>query len=116
MTSENIISQQERVVATLASFLFFLPILMKKKTDFTVFYMKQSFLLFVVNFFCMLVGALYWSFGDIANLIAFILFVISVFLAWNAWSGEKFSVPGLLENSEKLIAKLGISDWFIPGK
>lgn len=116
MTPESTIPQQERVAATLASFLFFLPILMKKKTEFTAFYMKQSFLLFVVNVSFMVVGSLFWPLHGIANLVGFIIFIIAAFLAWNAWNGEKLSVPGLLENSEKIIATLGITDWFTPGK
>lgn len=100
----------------LGSLLFFLPILMEKKTEFTVFYMKQSFLLFVANVSLMLISALFWPLRGLVGLFEFIVFILVVFLAWNAWQGKKFSIPGLLENSELLIAKIGIASWFTPGK
>lgn len=110
------VPQQERVAGALGALLFFVPILMQKKTEFTVFYMKQSFLLFVIDVALMILTALFWFLHSLAGLAEFIIFVVIVFLAWNAWQGKKFTVPGLLENSEKLIATLKITDWFTPGK
>lgn len=110
------VPQQERVAAALGAFLFFIPILMEKKTEFTVFYMKQGFLLFAISVAIMIVTSLFWFLSPLASLAQLILFVIMLFLVWNAWQGQKFSVPGLLENSEKLIATLKITAWFTSGK
>lgn len=110
------VPQQERVAGALGSFLFFVPILMEKKTEFTVLYMKQSFLLFVIDVALMIFTALFGFLYSIASLAEFVIFVVIIFLAWNAWQGKKFTVPGLLENSDKLIATLKITAWFTPGK
>jgi uncharacterized membrane protein len=116
MTTESSVPQQDRVAAALGAILFFLPILMERKTEFTVFYMKQAFLIFVAEVALMVLVSLLWFLGPLVGLVQFILFVIVLFLVWNAWQGKKLAVPGLLENSEKLIATLKITSWFTPGK
>ena len=42
--------------------------------------------------------------------------ITSVFLAVQAFNGKEFAIPFLLENAEKLIQTLGISNMFTPGK
>jgi uncharacterized membrane protein len=44
------------------------------------------------------------------------LFLTSLFLAVQAFNGKEFAIPFLLENAEKLIQALGISNIFTPGK
>ena len=110
------VPQQERVAGALGSILFFIPILMERKTEFTVFFMKQSFLLLVVNVVISIVTNFVWFIHPLTQIIELIVSVIAIFLAWNAYQGKKLVVPGLLEYSDKLITALKVQSWFTPGK
>ncbi len=68
---------------------------MKKKTDFTVFHMRQSFLLFfvfVIASFIPLIG----------GLVSFVAFCHLIFLAWKAYSGEKFKISYIYDTSVRM--------------
>ncbi len=70
---------QDRLAGTLAYILFFIPILMDKKTEYTCFHMRQAFLLNVAAILCSIIP----FFGP---LISFIIFIHVVFLMWKAYN------------------------------
>jgi hypothetical protein len=57
-----------------------------------------------------------WFLSPILALVSFIFFIFSLFLAFQAYSGKIYIVASLLENGEKMIKTLGISNLFAPGK
>ena len=106
---------QERIAAALGALLFFIPILMNKKTDYTVFFMRQNFVLFLAS----LLGAILTIipfFGFFVGILNFFIFILIVFLAWKAYSGEKFEIPYIYAQSIEITKNLGIDAWFTPGK
>lgn len=52
------ISARERVVATLTYFIFFLPMLILEKTEFTLFHAKQALMMFLCFFLALLLSIL----------------------------------------------------------
>ncbi len=83
--------------------------MMDRRTEYTVFHMKQSF---IINIF--------WFFGPFIPILWGIMILVAivhaVFLAWKAYSGEKFVVSYIYPYSENLIGALGIGSWFTPKK
>ena len=114
MDTPNITSQ-EKIAAGLASFLFFIPLLMNIKTPFVVKYMKQGFILNVTSLFLALVLSFIWI-STLGGLVNLVLFLTSLFLAIQAFNGKDFVIVFLYENAEKFIQALGISNIFTPGK
>ncbi|MDD2693318.1 MAG: hypothetical protein PHY14_00105 [Candidatus Gracilibacteria bacterium] len=106
---------QERIIAVLGVILFFLPILMDKKTEYTVFYMRQGFVLLIASILTSVVTSILFV-RFLGELLQFIIFVHVVFLAWKAYSGEKFEIPYLYTQSIRISRALGVDTWFTPGK
>lgn len=107
---------QERVAAALASFVFFVPLLMNIKTPFVIKYMKQGFLINIAEVVIAIVGSFLWFLFGIIGLLNFICFVVSAFLAYQAYLGNDHTIAVIYENSEKLIQTLGLNNLFTPSK
>ena len=108
------INQQERLAATLGSILFFLPHLMGKQTEYTMFFSRQGFALFLIEIIVWILGLLFPFLGVIIALANLILFLTMVFLAWKAWEGEKFAIPVLYDASLMVIKNLSLENFFSP--
>lgn len=107
---------QERLLGAIGALLFFVPFFMDR-TEFSVFYMRQGFLLFVGQFLLAILSV----FMPVAilflfTLMHFILALVALFLAWKAYSGEKFAFPQLYEMSLSLIKALNMEKLFSPNK
>jgi uncharacterized membrane protein len=103
---------QEKLSAILSTFVFFIPMLMNVKTPFVVKYMKQWFIINVVELVLAIISSVLWWLIGITGLLNFICVLTSCWLAYKAYTGEEFSIPVLLENSDKLIQGLGVGKWF----
>lgn len=103
---------QEKVAAGLGAILFFIPLLMDVKTPFVVKYMKQGFLLNVIELALAIITSFVWMLSPIAGICHLVLFVVTVILALNAFQGKDYSIKVILENAEKLIQTLGVQAWF----
>ncbi len=106
---------QERIAGALGAILFFLPILMNKKTEFTVFYMRQNFVLMIASVLVWVITMIPFI-GFIGGLLNLAIFIHIVFLAWKAYSGEKFEISYLYTQSIEITKTLGVDAWFTPGK
>mgnify|MGYP000929444684 CR=1 FL=1 len=108
---------QEKIAATLSYLLFFIPLLMGQKTDFTTFHMRQSFLLFVAYLAISIVMSIIpWILLFLGGILNLIIFFHAVFLAWKAYSGEKYAIPYIYDNANRLIKALTMDNFFTPGK
>ena len=111
METPSTVSSQEKLAGALASFLFFIPLLMNVKTPFVVKYMKQGFMINIIEILLSV-----WMLGWLFGLINLALFIASIFLALQAFAGKDYVITFLYENAEKLIQTLNISNIFTPGK
>lgn len=108
---------QEKIAAAISYVFFLIPLVMGQKTDFTTFHMRQSFLLLVSYIVIAVVFSFIpWVLYFIGGLINFAIFLHAVFLAWKAYSGEKFAIPYIYDNANKLIKALSMDNLFTPGK
>ena len=116
-TSNSPFSSQEKVAAALASFLFFLPLFMDMKTAFVVKYMKQGFLINLVQIIVMIVSSFaYWWWYRFFSIVNLVSFLTSVFLALQAFSGKEFVIAFLHDSADAVIRTLGIGNLFTPNK
>jgi uncharacterized membrane protein len=116
VTSPSTVPSQEKLAGALASFLFFVPLLMNMKTPFVIKYMKQGFIINVIEIAIAIVGSFLWFLFGIIGLLNAVCMITSLFLAFQAFSGKEHIIDILYSNSEKLIQTLGISALFTPGK
>ncbi len=112
----NTVPSQEKLAGALASFVFFIPLLMNMKTPFVIKYMKQGFIINVIEIVIAVIGSFLWFLFGIIGLLNLICMITSLFLAFQAFSGKDHVIDILYTNSEKLIQILGISHLFTPGK
>ena len=115
-STTNTVPSQEKLAGALASFVFFVPLLMNMKTPFVVKYMKQGFIINVVEIVIAIIGSFLWFLFGIIGLLNLICMITSLFLAFQAYSGKEYIIDSIYTNSEKLIQALGISNIFTPGK
>lgn len=115
-TPNSTVSSQEKLAGALAAFLFFIPLLMNVKTPFVIKYMKQGFAINVVELFIAIVASVLWMLSPLLGLVNMALFIASIFLALQAFSGKDYVITFLYENAEKLIQTLGVVDMFSPKK
>lgn len=88
MTSLNTPSSQDRIAGLLAYVFFLIPMIMGKKTDFTMFHAKQSLMLLFIGILGMFVP----FFG---GLISFSVFVVSIWCMYQSYLGNKSVIPFL---------------------
>ena len=109
------VNSQEKLAAMLSYLLFFLPILMNQKTEYVGFHMKQSFGIFLIllansiilNFF-------FWLpiIGWVLRMIPYVVFIGIAFLAYQAYTGNKFTVQPLIDLATKVISTLNMTAMF----
>lgn len=103
---------QEKLSAALSTLVFFIPLLMNVKTPFVVKYMKQWFIINVVELVLAIISSVMWGLIGITGLLNFICVLTSLWLAYQAFTGKEYTIPVLIENSDKMIQSLGIGKWF----
>ena len=111
---QNPVDQQERLAAAIGALIFFVPFLMDKITEFTVFYMRQGFIIFVLSLIVWVLAMIFPFLGVIIALVNIALAVSAIFLAFKAYQGEKFTLPVLYDWSVALIRMLGLEKAFSP--
>lgn len=108
------VSAWERLISSLTYIIFFLPMVMLEKTEFTIFHAKQAltvFLLFFLTLFIRLIPFLGWI---LAWLIAIALAIITVFLIIKAYQWEKFLISPLFDIANRLIVSLKLEKFYTP--
>jgi uncharacterized membrane protein len=108
------VSPQEKLSAALGSIVFFLPILMGVKTEYVVGYMKQGFAINIIQVVCSLVSMFLWMLAPILGLVNFIFFLVSLFLAFQAYSGHTYVITLLSDMATRLIKTLNLANLFTP--
>lgn len=109
-------NSQECLAGALASLVFFLPLLMDKRTEFTTHYMRQSFILFLLHVGLSLVAMVLPFFGALYSILHTILVLSAFFLAWKAYNGERFSLPYIAEWGISVVKAIGMEKAFSPNK
>lgn len=108
----QITNPEEKMIAALWAFAFFIPLIMGKKTEFVTFYMRQNFGLsigfFVVSFFHFFLGFI-GLFNMIFIIIKLIIFCIILFITYMAYNWEKTEIKFALKISDLIISKV----WFL---
>lgn len=92
---------------------------MQQKTDFTTFYMRQSFPLFAAWIVLVIIRAILPNWGIIGMIIGILyitIFFSMAFFAWNAYRGKKFSHPELEKLSNQMIKACKLESFFAPEK
>ncbi len=111
-------TSQDRLAAVIASIppLFWVPILMEKKTPFVAHYMKHGFGLLMITIVLSILMSFLGFFAlflyPIYKLLNLIVFILTVYLAYHAYQGNKVTIPYYTENLEKVLIQLGIKSWF----
>lgn len=105
MNTSPSLQSQERVAGVLAYILFFIPMLMGVKTEFTMFHAKQSFLLMVISILSFFIP----FFGGI---LGFVVFVVSLWCMYQTYLGNKFLIPYIANNMDIVYSKIGILSFF----
>ena len=102
----------ENILGALSYLLGFITgiilLLVEKKSRFVRFHAMQSTILFgalfVVNLGLGFIPLLGWLTGVLISLVAFVLWLL---LMWKAFQGEMYKVPYVGELAEKQLAKMG---------
>lgn len=87
------ITGQEKVTGALSYIVFFLPLLLSEKTDFTLFHARQSFGIFLLWTLGFILSYIPFIGGLLSKVLFIILAIMSIFLAIKAYQGERFLVP-----------------------
>lgn len=112
---EKITDPNEKMIAALAALCFFIPAFFGKKTEFVVFYMRQSFgigIVFIILSLLSKIPVLGWLFV----LCNFFLVLAWFFHIYIAYSGEKFEIPFIAKNVNILIEKVSFLKTFFASK
>jgi uncharacterized membrane protein len=103
----------EKLSAALASIVFFIPMLMDVRTPFVIKYMKQGFMINIAEVILALISSIVWGLMPITSLLNFVCVIVSLFLAFQAFSGKEYIIDVIMQNAEKAIQALGIQNWFV---
>ena len=93
---------QDRVAAFVAALIFFAPVFMKVKTEFVMFYARQSFVLFLISACLTIIG----TFVPFISLLNYVVVATNIWCAIQAYQGSKFAVPIIADQVNMIIEKL----------
>lgn len=102
------ISAQEKLAAACGSIIFFIPLLMGVKSVFVVKYMKQGFFINLLQIIGSIVSIPLFFLGFLVGFINLALFILSIYIAIQAYNGKDYSFPSFSENAEKMIKILNL--------
>lgn len=103
--NENLMAAASYLLGFVTGIIF---LLVEKQSRFVRFHAMQSTILFggifVVNLALGFIPILGWIVGLLLSLVAFILWIV---LMWKAFQGEMYKVPYVGEIAEKQLSKMG---------
>jgi uncharacterized membrane protein len=111
-------NSQDKIAAIISCvpILFWVPIVLDKKTAFVSHFMKHGFGLLVVG---ILASLLMGMLGFLALFLIPVKFAIDIailvamlYLMYNAYMGKQVQIPYFTENLNKVLTNLGINSWF----
>lgn len=132
----------EKTAAALGAFMFFIPYFMDKRTEFTTLYMRQNFGIWIVYIIFnillkIIVNVAFMGSGAIVaatetrsggmlvmimnilmiafTLIGLGLFILSIYLIYKAYKGERYEFQPILKYTNLLISKIpALQNFFSP--
>ncbi len=113
-------NSQERMMATIACIppLFWMPIVLEKKTPYVADFMKHGFGILLVGVTLNLLSMFLWLFIlfllPLIWLIRVVMMLIVIYLAYHAYMGKKVVIPYFTEHLDTVIGMFGIKSWFEP--
>ena len=113
-------NSQERMMAMIACIppLFWVPIVLEKKTSYVTYFMKHGFVLLLIamilSLMMVFLGFMMFLFSPLAWLIRVAILILVGYLAYHASIGKKVEIPFFTEHLDLIITKLGIKSWFEP--
>jgi uncharacterized membrane protein len=117
-TSPTLGNNQDKLAAIISCvpILFWVPIVLDKKTAFVSHFMKHGFGLLVVGFILSismnLLGFLALFLLPLAFIINIAILIAMLYLMYSAYTGKQAQIPYFTENLNKVLTNLGISSWF----
>jgi hypothetical protein len=111
-------NSQDKIAAIISCvpILFWVPIVLDKKTAFVSYFMKHGFGLLVVGIFASLLmgmlGVLALFLIPIKFAIDIAILVAMLYLMYNAYMGKQVQILYFTENLNKVLTNLGINSWF----
>jgi uncharacterized membrane protein len=111
-------NNQDKLAAIISCvpILFWVPIVLDKKTAFVSHFMKHGFGLLVVGFILSismnLLGFLALFLLPLVFIIQIAIFVAMIYLMYNAYMGKQVQIPYFTENLNRALTSLGINSWF----
>ncbi len=115
-------NSQDKLAAIISCIplLFWVPIVLDKKTPYVSHFMKHGFGFLVVGILTSLlmgmIGFLALFLLPIKVVIDIALVVAVVYMMYQAYIGKQAQIPYLTENLYKVLTNLGINSWFDPKK
>ncbi len=115
-------NNQDKLAAIISCvpILFWVPIVLDKKTAFASHFMKHGFGFLVVG---ILASLLMSMLGFLALFLLPLKFIIDIailvamlYMMYNAYMGKQAQIPYFTENLYKVLTNLGINSWFDPKK
>ena len=86
--------EKNKVIAALAYLIFFLPLLAAPDSKFGKFHANQGFWIFIVDVIVFyVIGFLPLIGGLLNSLLSLAVFALTVYLAYNAYSGKALELP-----------------------
>lgn len=101
MNTPSSLTNQEKVASALGYIFFIIPFLMGVKTEYSMFHAKQSFAIFIL----MVIGSII-PVAFIAGIVNLILFLVLLYSALQAYSGNKYVIPFVGEHIDAILGKV----------
>jgi uncharacterized membrane protein len=111
-------NNQDKLAAIISCvpILFWVPIVLDKKTAFVSHFMKHGFGLLAVGVILSmsmnLLGFLALFLLPLAFVINIAILIAMLYLMYNAYMGKQAQIPYFTENLNKVLTNLGINSWF----
>ncbi len=86
--------EKNKVIAALAYLIFFLPLLAAPDSKFGKFHANQGFWIFIIDIIVFyFIGYLPFIGGLLNSVLSLVLFLLLIYLAYNAYSGKALELP-----------------------
>ena len=119
MNTPTPLQSQERIAGALSYIFFAIPMLMKTKTDFSMFHAKQSLmiLLFLVGLYLVSLLVVWIPFVGVFFMVLrwmihILVCLVALWAAYQAYLGNKFILPVIGEQMDTLLSKIGVLRFF----
>ena len=119
MNTPTPLQSQERIAGALSYIFFAIPMLMKTKTDFSMFHAKQSLmiLLFLIGLYLVSLLVVWIPFVGVFFMVLrwmihILVCLVALWAAYQAYLGNKFILPVIGEQMDTLLSKIGVLRFF----